>query len=116
MTPEEMELATKSSREDDSSPEAASGMDDMRDSFTQATSSHLSQMDSGMSITSPSEDLSISAKRSSSTRRSGLHRPGGGYLLMMLALTPAICRPLELKDMLTVTVQQQAASLQSKFD
>lgn len=85
LTPEDIELATMSSRdEQDSSPDAAWGPDDMHDSFTHQSSSLLSHLDSGMSITSPGEELgAISAKRSGSARRSGLHRPGG------LQLTPA---------------------------
>ena len=82
LTPEDIELATMSSRdEDDSSPDAAWGPDDMRDSFTNRSSSVLSHLDSGLSITSPAEELAaVSAKRLSSARRSSLHRPGGVQL------------------------------------
>ncbi|KAK9856809.1 hypothetical protein WJX84_006171, partial [Apatococcus fuscideae] len=81
LTPEDIELATMSSRdeEDASSPDAAWGPDDMHDSLTNRSSSLLSHLDSGMSITSPGEEQgAISAKRLGSARRSGLHRYGGG--------------------------------------
>ena len=92
LTPEDIELATMSSRdEDDSSPDAAWGPDDLRDSFTNRSSSILSHLDSGMSITSPGEDLAgVSAKRVGSARRSSLHRPGGLQLPHAAACMHAI--------------------------